>query len=33
MLGSICETAFRDHIYVELHSFPSPNGELGLIKS
>lgn len=28
MLGAVLEKAFRDHIYVELHSYPSPNGKL-----
>ena len=27
MLGYVLEKAFHDQIYVELHSFPSPNGK------
>lgn len=28
MLGWIAEQAFKDQLYVELHSFPAPNGKL-----
>ena len=27
LLGSVLESAFKEQHYVELHSFPAPNGE------
>ena len=27
MLGAVVEEAFKDQFYVQLHSFPSPNGK------
>ena len=30
MLGAVVEEAFKDQHYVQLHSFPSPNGEYPL---
>lgn len=31
MLGAVATNVFKNHIQVNLHSFPRPNGENGLI--
>ena len=33
ILGAALETVFNDDIFVELHSFPAPNGKPGAFKT